>query len=84
MIESKIKNQLFAICINNSGYPASLELYKVYRVLSDKVAEAEGDMRVIDESGEDYIYPSERFVLIDLPQKVIEKMQSGFLAEKKR
>jgi hypothetical protein len=84
MIESRIKNQLFAICINNSGYPASLELYKVYRVLSDEVAEAGGDMRVIDESGEDYLYPSERFVLIDLPQKVIERMQSGFLTEKKR
>jgi hypothetical protein len=84
MIESRIKNQLFAICINNSGYPASLELYKVYRVLSDEVAEAGGDMRVIDESGEDYLYPSERFVLIDLPQKVIERMQSEFLTEKKR
>lgn len=84
MIESATKNELFAICINNSGYPASLELYKVYRVLSDKVAEAEGDMRVIDESGEDYIYPSDRFVLIDLPRKVIEKMQSEFLAAKKR
>ena len=84
MIESGMKNELFAICINNSGYPASLELFKVYRVLSDKVAEAERDLRVIDESGEDYIYSSDRFVLIDLPQKVIDKMQSGFLAEKKR
>ena len=84
MIESRTKSQLFAICINNSGYPASLELYKVYRVLSDEVAEAGDDMRVIDESGEDYLYPSDRFVLIDLPQKVIERMQSGFVADKKR
>ncbi len=84
MIDSRKKNQLFAICVNNSGYPASLELYKVYRVLSDEVAEVEGDMRVIDESGEDYIYPADRFVLIDLPQKVIKRMQSGFVADKNR
>jgi hypothetical protein len=44
----------FAICVDNSEYPASLELHKIYRVLPDKDAQADGDMRIIDESGEDY------------------------------
>lgn len=59
----------FAICIDNREYPASLELHKIYRVLTDEEAEREGDLRVIDESGEDYLYPAEYFVLIDLPQE---------------
>lgn len=59
----------FAICIDNHEYPASLELHKIYRVLTDEEAEREGDLRVIDESGEDYLYPAEYFVLIDLPQE---------------
>jgi hypothetical protein len=60
----------FAVCINNSDYPASLELHKIYRVLPDVDAATEGDLRVIDESGEDYLYPAEYFVLIQLPQAV--------------
>ncbi len=62
----------FAVCINNSGYPTSLELHKIYRVLPDEEAVAEGDLRVIDESGEDYLYPADYFVLIQLPT-VVEK-----------
>ncbi len=69
MTERK-KDIRFAVCVNNAGYPASLELHKVYRVLTDEDAEADGDLRVIDESGEDYLYPAERFVLVDLPQAV--------------
>ena len=57
----------FAVCIDNSEYPASLEIHKVYRVLPDPDAEQDGDLRVIDESGEDYIYPQSCFVLLDLP-----------------
>ena len=49
----------FAVCINNSEYPASLELHKIYRVIADEDAARDGDMRVIDESGEDYLYPSD-------------------------
>ena len=52
----------FAVCVDNSDYPASLELYKVYRVLPDKEAESEGDLRIVDESGEDYMYSADRFV----------------------
>lgn len=64
------KDIRFAVCVNNAGYLASLELHKVYRVLTDEDAEADGDLRVIDESGEDYLYPAERFVLVDLPQAI--------------
>lgn len=60
----------FAICVNNTDYPASLELHKIYRVLPDEEAESDGDFRIIDESGEDYLYPAEYFVLAELPQAV--------------
>ena len=60
----------FAVCVNNRGYPASLELHKIYRVVPDEGAEADGDIRVIDESGEDYLYAANRFVEIEPPQTV--------------
>ena len=60
----------FAICINNTECPASLELHKVYRVLPDEGAEGDGDLRVVDESGEDYLYPAEWFMLVELPRDV--------------
>ena len=58
----------FAVCVNNADYPASLELHKIYRVLPDADAELDGDLRVIDESGEDYLYAAENFVSIEVPQ----------------
>jgi hypothetical protein len=60
----------FAVCINNTEYPASLELHKIYRLLPDEEATTDGDLRVIDESGEDYLYPAELFVLIEVPKAV--------------
>ena len=60
----------FAVCIKNDGYPASLELHKIYRVLRDNDAAADGDLRIVDESGEDYLYPSDWFAAIDLPRRV--------------
>jgi hypothetical protein len=44
------------VCVDNTDYTASLELHKIYRVLPDRRVEADGDLRVIDESGEDYLY----------------------------
>jgi hypothetical protein len=60
----------FAVCINNTNYPASLELHKIYQVLPDEEAARDGDIRVIDESGEDYLYPASSFVVIEVPQEV--------------
>jgi hypothetical protein len=57
----------FAICVQNEGYPASLELWKIYRVLPDKRAARDQLVRVIDESGEDYLYDQSWFVPIRLP-----------------
>ncbi len=60
----------FAICINNSEYPASLELHKIYRVLRDEDAEQYAELRVIDESGEAYLYPAGWFMRVELPTEV--------------
>ncbi|WPL18772.1 hypothetical protein Thiowin_03863 [Thiorhodovibrio winogradskyi] len=60
----------YAVCINNADYPASLERHKIYRVLPDEDAAADGDLRIIDESGEDYLYSADRFVPIQLPSAV--------------
>lgn len=64
----------FAVCTENSGYEVSLELRKIYEVLPDSSAAAHGHVRVIDESGEDYLYPESFFTSIDLPQKAIQQM----------
>ena len=60
----------FAVCVQNGGYEASLERNKIYVVLSDKDAEKDGDLRVLDESGEDYLFSADRFVAIDVPAAV--------------
>ncbi|GAB4304387.1 MAG: hypothetical protein Kow0091_06130 [Geminocystis sp.] len=62
-----MKNYQFAVCLNNQNYPASLELHKIYRVIPDEEAQLDGDLRIIDESGEDYLYPATYFSLIELP-----------------
>ncbi len=64
----------FAVCINNRCYPASLELHKIYRVLPDESAAEDGDIRVIDESGEDYLYSANRFVEVELPKPVRQSL----------
>ena len=60
-------NQHFVICIDNHEYPASLERRKLYEVVPDVDAESLGQLRVKDESGEDYLYTKELFVSVDLP-----------------
>ena len=57
----------FVICVKNKTYRASLELRKLYRVIRDPAATKHGQLRVIDESGEDYLYPIENFVVVNLP-----------------
>ena len=62
----------FAVCVENSDYEASLELHKIYPVVPDPDAAREGDLRIVDESGEDYLYDGKRFVAIELP-KALER-----------
>ena len=63
----KAKTQ-FAICVKNDDYPSSLQLWKVYRVLADEKADKRKLVRVVDESGEDYLFSSSYFVPVELPQ----------------
>jgi hypothetical protein len=58
----------FVLCVENKGYAASLEPRKVYRLIADVQASRHGQLRVVDESGEDYLYPEKYFVPIKLPQ----------------
>jgi hypothetical protein len=61
-------NGKFLLCVRNESYPASLEVRKVYQALPDPVAASRGFVRVIDESGEDYLYPADYFVPVELPE----------------
>lgn len=62
-----------ALCVNNGGC-GDLELRKLYRILPDKKAAGEGYLRVVDESGEDYLYPSDYFVLVRVPAEAAKKL----------
>ncbi len=64
------KGARFVVCVSNEGYQASLERNKIYVALPDADAESVGDIRVIDESGEDYLFSAKRFVAVELPQAV--------------
>ena len=70
MKHSEPLRPLFAVCINNAEYPASLEQHKIYQVLSNEETARDGDIRVIDENEEDYLYPASFFVIIEVPQEV--------------
>jgi hypothetical protein len=71
-----------AVCIDNSQYPASLELHKIYRVLPDEQAQRDGDLRVLDESGEDYLYPASFFVIVELPREKESMLMDSFARAK--
>ena len=60
----------FVVCVDNTDYPASLERRKIYEVLPDAQAAEHSLVRVVDESGEDYLYPSDYFIAVELPQPV--------------
>jgi len=70
MTNSEGTAQSYVVCVDNSGYEASLEKHKIYRALPDQAAAIDEDLRVVDESGEDYLYPSVRFVPIAVPAEV--------------
>lgn len=66
----------FAICIDNTDYKASLIIRKIYEVIPDERAEKDDFFRVIDESGEDYLYHRSHFILIELPVEVEQALTS--------
>jgi hypothetical protein len=65
----------FMICVDNRGYESSLEKRKLYEVLADRAAEKHHQLRVIDESGEDYLYPDRFFSPVRLPHSTKEKLE---------
>ena len=65
-----VSDPVFAVCLQNDGYTVSLERYKIYRVLPDEEALEDHELRIVDESGEDYLYPDTWFAPIELPQAV--------------
>ena len=67
---AKPQAKQLVVCVNNAGYLASLEKRKIYLSLRDAVAEKHGLLRIVDESGDDYLYPKEFFRPIALPQAV--------------
>ncbi len=66
----RVRGWRFAVCVDNESYEVSLERNKIYVVLRDKIAESDVDIRVVDESGDDYLFSADRFVPIDVPPRV--------------
>ncbi|MCD6535071.1 MAG: hypothetical protein J7L25_13500 [Deltaproteobacteria bacterium] len=64
----------FAVCLDNNNYPASLEPRKLYEVTPDPEALKHNQIRVIDESGEDYLFPKEIFLELPLAEVIAERM----------
>ena len=64
----------FVVCIENKDYPAALELRKIYRVVPDASAALHHQIRIMDESGEDYLYPQRYFLPIEVPQALEQEL----------
>ena len=71
-----MKKTQFALCIENSDCE-DLEKRKLYQILPDEAAAQEGYMRVIDESGENYLYPQSHFILVELPRRAEEVLTAA-------
>jgi hypothetical protein len=72
-----MKAPKYVVCVDNKDFEVSLELRKIYEVIEDTLADAHGQLRVIDESGEDYLYPSELFVAIDIPASLRARLSDA-------
>lgn len=73
-MDKKTEENRLAICINNTDNELSLELRKVYQVVEDERAEKRNYLRIIDETGEDYLFPKENFVIVSVPSKSAESV----------
>jgi hypothetical protein len=74
----------YVLCIDNGGYPESLEARKIYAVLPDQKAASHEYIRVIDETGEDYLYPLKYFVPLNLSPEVTSRLDTSSIAESSR
>ena len=73
----------YVLCINDGGYPESLEVRKVYAVLTDERAATNNYIRVIDETGEDYLYPMKYFVPVELPPEAIAALPAAITTSRR-
>jgi hypothetical protein len=67
---NRVEYPAAVVCVQNEGNEVSLQLWKIYKPLRDQDAKTEGLLRIIDESGEDYLFPEDHFVPIELPSEV--------------
>ena len=70
MAKSSVSKRRFVVCVKNEGYEVSLERRKIYVCIEDEDAHTQKLIRVIDESGEDYLFPEKMFISIELPQPI--------------
>jgi hypothetical protein len=77
----KSRKNEFVICAKNGDHPASLELQKLYPVLPDQTAQARRMIRIVDESGEDYLYPEKYFVAVQLEEPALRAVRRAMTAD---
>ncbi len=77
------KGLFFAVCVNNKGYRASLEVGKIYRVIPDREAATHGYIRIVDESGEDYGFTADRFYPLELPRELAGALEAAGSASRR-
>ena len=82
MMKKNGNDSRFAICVDNAGYKASLIVRKVYPLVADADAERRGLVRIVDESGEDYLFPAQLLVPIKLPKSAGRAFQAGNLTSR--
>jgi hypothetical protein len=75
MASGNDKSEQYAVCIRNGGFEASLEVRKLYQIVDDSDAEANDLIRVVDESGEDYVYPASLFQRLTLPAEIEQALR---------
>ncbi len=76
-MSTKSDTQHYVLCVSSEKYQASLEARKIYQCIPDTQAEAHGQIRVIDESGEDYLYPIDIFLPIEIPEEATRAFARG-------
>ena len=74
----------FGVCVDNKGYPASLEAGKLYPVIPDEEAAKHGYVRVVDESGEDYLHSADRFFMLEVPDALAKALRTRSKATVRR
>lgn len=77
MLKTMAENQGYVVCVRNEGFGSSLEVRKIYGVVADDSASANHLLRIVDESGEDYLYPEDYFVTIELPDAVRQALRKA-------